>query len=114
VNKKASVGLLLFPVTCYAEVSDKIPTIVGMWSTSLVLGIIFFLVSLRYKFAPVLAIFISFLLAYSFYDMYVDTSFREAVVMEQGGNYFLNGYASSIVVFIFSILGRFFHNKTRR
>ncbi|EIA1557589.1 hypothetical protein [Vibrio parahaemolyticus] len=111
MKKIAFLGLLLFPLVSHAEVSDKIPTLVSMWATSLVLGTILFLASIRFSFPLLIAAVISVFLAYGFYDMYTDVLFREAVIAEKGGSYFLNGFGSSMIVFILAILGRYISSK---
>ena len=104
---KKIVGLLLvsLPSVSYAEVSDKVPSISNMWLLSIALGMLVLIASLRFNLALLFAALISACLAYSFYDMYADPTFREAVYFEQGTSYFYHGYISASMVFVLALLG---------
>lgn len=113
MNRWIFISVYAFSAVCHAEIIDKLPSFESMWVTATVLGILFLLASMRFRLSPIIAAFVSLILASSFYDMYVEPSFRQAVLSEMGSMYFFNGYASSLTVFILSLIGLYMRKVLR-
>ncbi|QFT54450.1 hypothetical protein FIU95_07775 [Microbulbifer sp. THAF38] len=99
------VALLLMSQGVSAEVSDKIPSFVGMWVQAVVFGVVFLFASFKKPWCVLLGLLFSLFLASGFYDMANDRFMYLAVIKEQGELYFLNGYASSFAVGVLALLG---------
>ena len=99
--------LIIFPTVAQAEVSDKIWSVSGMWQLSIIVGAILMAGS-YWKWPVVLAaLLVSFVMASGVYDMAADKFMSQAVIAEQGPDYFVNGYLSAALVPLLALLGAF-------
>ncbi len=111
---RALFGILIFfPAVAQAEVSDKIWSVPGMWLFSIIVGAI--LMAGSYWKWPVVfaALIFSFIMISGIHDMATDKFMYQAVVAEQGRDYFTNGYLSAALLPLLAILGVFARKKRR-
>ncbi|WP_413113573.1 hypothetical protein [Thaumasiovibrio sp. DFM-14] len=114
---KKIICLLLanIPNICHAEISDKIPSYGSLLITSIVIGLVFLLLSYKLRFINYLSLIVALFMALGVYDMYAEPSFRSAVIDEKGEEYFYHGFFSSFLIFILSITGSWLRNfKAKR
>lgn len=114
LSRKIAIGLLLFfPIAVFAEVSDKEPSLLFVWTIGAVAAIIcFFGTYFRKWLAPILAAppllwFASFLMEIHSEDV------GPYLYTEQGLSYYVQSYLS-LTLFISGIVLGLFMNKRRR
>lgn len=105
--------LLIFPITSFAEVSDKILLVPEMWTQSLALGVLCFYLSSKKWWLSIVGILLFVLFILGIIDAESDEFFRNAVVKEQGEVYFIHRYISAIFLLIFTAAGCFWGFKKR-
>ncbi|MBD1559971.1 hypothetical protein HC752_23930 [Vibrio sp. S9_S30] len=98
----------IVPNICRAEVLDKIPSYGDLWITSIVIGLFFFLLSYKVRFINYFSLIVALFVAFGFYDMYSEPSFRNAVIDERGEGYFYHGFFSSFFILVLSLIGGWF------
>ncbi|WP_145958608.1 hypothetical protein [Vibrio tapetis] len=97
--------LVIVPSICHAEMADKIPSYGNFWITSIVIGLVFFLLSYKVRFINYISLIVALFMAFGVYDMYSDPSFRGGVIDEKGEGYFYHGFFSSLLIFVLSVIG---------
>lgn len=103
--------LFLFPVTAYAEVSDKVPSILRLWGTGILLGVIGFLAIQYRKWAGAIVAVVAIFFCYIHHGIIVDEFVGPAVIKEQGSKYIISVYGSIGVMILPLIIGMFFNRK---
>ncbi|GAB3530441.1 hypothetical protein [Photobacterium alginatilyticum] len=115
MKKVVCLLLAIVPNICHAEVSDKIPSYGNLWITSIVIGLVFLLISYKVRFINYFSLIVALFMAFGIYDMYAEPSFRSAVIDEKGEGYFYHGFFSSFLIFVLSIIGSWLrHFKAKR
>jgi hypothetical protein len=105
--------LVLVPVSAWAEVSDKIPSIFQMWVQGIIFGVICFYLASKKWWLAIVGVGLSIILFAGVYDMEADKYMRQAVINEQGETYLIYGYLSSFVVLLLAVLGIIYGYKKR-
>ena len=100
--------MLLVPGMALAEVSDKIPSMVNLVVSGLVVSVLAFILAIRnLKLALINVLILAWFLE-GFWWLWSDAALREAVLHEQGGIYFVLLIGRILLLLLASILGVWF------
>lgn len=100
--------MLIFPLSAYAEVSDKIASMPVMWVQAAIFGCIGFYLASKKWWLSIVGFVLFFAMATGTYDMQSDKFMEVAVVKEQGEIYFAIGYITAIIVAVLTASGIFY------
>jgi hypothetical protein len=108
LSKKIAVAfLLLFPAVAFAEVSDKEPSLIFVWSISLIAAVIcFFGAYFRKWLTPILAA-LPLLWFVSFFIEIHSEDIRLHLYAEQGLSYYVQSYLAFAILIFGILLGLF-------
>jgi hypothetical protein len=102
-----------------AEIADKMPSIPWMWLSLGIIGTILAAIGLIHRFLAysvfLIGLLISIVFVYlSYYDAFVDPTFRDAVHTEMGTIWIVNSLTSVLCPALFTFLVFLFHYKRRK
>lgn len=100
VDRLAVATIAMTSSPAFAEISDKVPTVEGMWSTALVIVILAGVCGRKLPSMALLPLPVSALLAYGTWELLSDPSFFSAIREELGGRYIAHSYATAAVSLI--------------
>ena len=107
--------IFIVPEIAFAEVSDKVPSILGLWVVGVGVGFLGFF-SAKYRiWAGAIVGVVSIFLCISHYRVISDPFVGPAIVKEQGNLYILSIYGSMVMLIAPLIAGFLFnHSKHRK
>jgi hypothetical protein len=114
MKKLFSVIFISSPSLCFAEISDKVPSVFDMWSLGLTLGIICLILSYFHKLGLWVSIILTMIILYLRYNLFSDKYFIEPIISEMGKNYILYGYLSSILIIFLGLIGYLLGKKYKK
>ena len=106
--------LILSSPAAYAEVSDKIPSVLELWTQGVVLGLFALFLARWNVWAAVVGLLIGSLLIYGSYELLADPFVGPAATREQGEIYRLHSYGSAVLVILLSFVGAVLGWRRRR
>lgn len=116
---KINIIILLFlifilPEIAFAEVSDKVPSIFGLWVEGVGVGFLGFFSAKCRIWAGTLVGLVSIILCISHYDLISDPFVGPAIVKEQGDLYISSVYGSMVLLIAPLIAGFLFNHYKHR
>ena len=91
------LAVTLFPCLASAEVMDKEPTLLSLWSSALLLGVVGFFAWRRHVTLGAIAGLAAAVLVWSFHLELTDPHVGPAILQEAGRGYVLQAYAAILV-----------------
>ena len=93
----STVMLALLPTASWAEVMDKEPTVLRLWTWALLLGIAGFFAWRRHPAVGAFAALVAAVLVWSFHFELADAHVGPAILREAGPQYVVQAYAAMLV-----------------
>ena len=100
-----TVLLALLPAAAWAEVMDKEPTVLRLWTWALLLGALGFVAWRRHPALGAFAALVAAVLVWGFHFELADPHVGPAILQEAGPGYVVQAYAAMLVCAAFHLAG---------
>lgn len=117
-HRAAAVALLLLAAPAFAEVSDKMPTLLEIFVQGVLLAIVVVVLSLVRWWFGILGVCLGLLMLFGTVELHQFDPVGASLVIEQGQRYFLVMYSMDILVVVSGVFSAFavrrWHSRRQR